>query len=153
MDFDDMELNDDDFNDDAQLTAVDDAKLKVIEQIRKYTNMIEENIKFQERSEYITNFRVLSRYISAMIDLDALENGGTFAPNGDEDAEAGMAPRQLSEEEILEKIQEIERGIHEIGMDDLRQVNPDKEEGTSLSLDDIVAPKKDGDDDDGSLDF
>ena len=150
MDFDDFELNPDDFDADAELTAVDEAKLKVIEAIRKYTNLIEENIKFQEKGEYKTNFRVLSRYISAMVELNMLESGGVEMPVGDEDAEPCRPA--LSDEEILEKIDEIERSITEISINDLRQVKPDEEEGERLSLEDLGNPKS-KDDDDGSLDF
>lgn len=151
---DEYELNDDDFNDDGKLSLIDNTKLKVIEQIKKYTKLVEEAITFQEPSEYEINFRILSRYISAMVDLNSLETGGV---NNIDEITGEEASRQLSDEEILVKIKEIEDSIMEISHKNLREISEDTEDNiATLSIDEIrknINKSNDSDSNDGSLDF
>lgn len=129
---DEFELPESDLNDDEELSEIDEQKLKLVNQIIEYAEMVKDNIQFKEKSEYVINFRVLARYVSQMTELDMLDN------------------EELPEEELLEKLKEIEMSVKELSVSDLRTVEEDYEEGKKLSLDDI--DKKD-DDNDGSTDW
>ena len=80
---DDFYMNPDDLNDDAQLSIVDEEKLKVLDKIEEYVKLTKDAVKFQETDEYATNFRILSRYVSAMVDLNNLDNNEIEVENDD----------------------------------------------------------------------
>ena len=134
---DDFYIDPSDFNDDAQLSIIDEEKLKVLDKIEEYTAMVKENVKLQEKGDYDANFRVLSRYISDMVELSALES------NSD----------GLSDDEILDKIKEIENSVSDFNASALEDENPENE--SEITLDDMMnaCQADDSNNDDGSLDF
>lgn len=134
---DDFYIDPSDFNDDAQLSIIDEEKLKVLDKIEEYTAMVKENVKLHEKGDYDANFRVLSRYISNMVELSALES------NSD----------GLSDDEILDKIKEIENSVLDFNASALENENPENE--SEITLDDIMnaCQADDSNNDDGSLDF
>ena len=131
---DEFELNNSDFDDDLSplQQKIKDKKLEIIKRIEEYTALAKDNIKFDETSDFDVNFKILSRYISEMVDLNQLES------------EEG-----IPDEEIEERLQEIERSVTEISVKDLRSVEEDDEEGAKLSLDELNKP----DENDGSTDW
>ena len=67
-------FNDDDFDfGDNVLSDVEKEKIKVLEQIKKYSDLAIDNVKYQEGEDYKCNFKILSKFISAMYDLNMLE--------------------------------------------------------------------------------
>ena len=84
-------FNDDDFDfGDNGLSDVEKEKIKVLEQIKKDSDLAIDNVKYQEGEDYKCNFKILSKFISAMYDLNMLEE------------EQG-----LSEEEVSEHLKTI----------------------------------------------
>ena len=61
-----------DFGND-ELSDVEREKIKVLEQIKKYSDLAIDNVKYQEEEDYKCNFKILSKFISAMYDLNMLE--------------------------------------------------------------------------------
>lgn len=108
MDMDFNEFNDfgfsgnDDFKEDNQLSLVGEAELKVLDQIANYTELTKKAVLYNEQQDIITNFRILSRYITNMAELLSMEEDDEF----DQDT-------------MIEKIQEIERSVVELGVKDL----------------------------------
>lgn len=85
-------FNDADFDfDNNELSDVEREKIKVLEQIKKYSDLAIDNVKYQEGEDYKCNFKILSKFISAMYDLNMLEE------------EQG-----LSEEEVSEHLKTID---------------------------------------------
>lgn len=85
-------FNDADFDfGNNELSDVEREKIKVLEQIKKYSDLAIDNVKYQEEEDYKCNFKILSKFISAMYDLNMLEE------------EQG-----LSEEEVSEHLKTID---------------------------------------------
>lgn len=85
-------FNDADFDfGNNELSDVEREKIKVLEQIKKYSDLTIDNVKYQEEEDYKCNFKILSKFISAMYDLNMLEE------------EQG-----LSEEEVSEHLKTID---------------------------------------------
>lgn len=137
---DEFYLDDSDF--DNELSLLDQEKLKVIEQIKTYVGLVEENVRFQENSDYETNFRVLARYISAMVDLNNLAD-----------------EKGLTEDELITKIKGIENTVCEMSYENLHsdQYASIEEEAQvaheriKSELDD--SENEESNDDDNSLDW
>lgn len=145
---DDFYINPDDFDNDAELSLIDEEKLKVLDKIEEYVKLTRDSVKFQEKDEFDTNFRVLSRYISAMCDLSRLEDGEIEST----DESGNECTEKLTDEEILEKIKQIEMSISDVTHQMLSSVEMDDKDNEKLSLEDLVNIK-DKSEDDGSLDF
>ena len=150
-------FNDDDFDfGDNVLSDVEKEKIKVLEQIKKYSDLAIDNVKYQEGEDYKCNFKILSKFISAMYDLNMLEE------------EQG-----LSEEEVSEHLKTIDLLTSDMGfnaidkLDSLLKQHCDDEEGDEYDDDccddsdesrddnkrDFRKPGTNSDGDDGSLDF
>ena len=85
-------FNDADFDfGNNELSDVEREKIKVLKQIKKYSDLAIDNVKYQEEEDYKCNFKILSKFISAMYDLNMLEE------------EQG-----LSEEEVSEHLKTID---------------------------------------------
>lgn len=104
---DDFFLDDGELGDESQLSIVDEAKLKILETIESKIKEAKDNINFFERSEFQTNFSIISRYVGAIIDIERLEEND----------------ENLSDEEIIERIEEIELTAKELSFNDLKEYN------------------------------
>lgn len=150
--FDDADF---DFGDNA-LSDVEREKIKVLEQIKKYSDLAIDNVKYQEGEDYKCNFKILSKFISAMYDLNMLEE-----------------EQCLSEEEVSEHLKTIDLLTSDMDfnaidkLDTLFKQQCNVEEGDEYgghccdgrdeSRDDnkrdFRKPGTNSDGDDGSLDF
>lgn len=148
MEDDDFYLDPNAFDDDAQLSIIDEEKLKVLEQIKKYADLTADCVRFQEKDEFDTNFAILSRYISNMADLSMLDGGEIEYT----DEDGNPHSRKLSDDEIAEAIREIDIGVVDITHKILADVEQDDEAGVRADVDNLVVKSKKSNDD-GSLDF
>ena len=150
-------FNDADFDfGNNELSDVEREKIKVLEQIKKYSDLAIDNVKYQEEEDYKCNFKILSKFISAMYDLNMLEE------------EQG-----LSEEEVSEHLKTIDLLTSDMDfnaidkLDSLLKQHCDDEEGDEYDDDccddsdesrdnnkrDFRKPGTNPDGNDGSLDF
>lgn len=137
-DFDDFELNDEDLDDDAQLTIVDEAKLGAIEKIEEYTEKLKESVLFQNPGDYDANLKVLSRYITTLIDLNELERVET------------------DQRIICEKIKNINLHTETVSYENIERFKHDDEYEDSevnTGLNALNYLNKNDDDDDDDFDF
>lgn len=138
------------FDDDAQLSVIDEEKLKVLDKIKEYADLTADCVRFQEKDDFDTNFRILSRYISNMQDLSMLDSGEIEY----EDEDGNLCTHKLSDDEIAEAIKDIDLGVVDITHKILADVCPDEEPGEKVDVENIVMKSKKSDDgNDGSLDF
>lgn len=137
---DDFYMDMDSFDNDAQLSIIDEEKLKVLDKIEKYVKLTRDSVKFNEVNEYNTNFRILSCYISLMSDLSELEN------------EYNQEDSAMSEDKLHERINNIELHVEEISNESLRNVGMDDRPVSLDDVDEAVNKRKSGPDDD-SFDF
>lgn len=144
-------FNDNDFNfSNNELNEVEREKIKVLEQIKKYSDLAIDNVKYQENEDYKCNFKILSKFISAMYSLNELEE------------EQG-----LSDEEVSEYLKTIDLMTSDMDfnaidkLDKLLKRNQcdDEDEDDYYGEDDddnkrdYRKPGSDSDGNDGSLDF
>ena len=150
-------FNDDDFDfGDNVLSDVEKEKIKVLEQIKKYSGLAIDNVKYQEEEDYKCNFKILSKFISAMYDLNMLEE------------EQG-----LSEEEVFEHLKTIDLLTSDMDFNAIdkldtlfkQQCNVEegdeygghccdgRDESSDDNKRDFRKPGTNSDGDDGSLDF
>lgn len=149
MDSDEFYLDPSSFDDDSQLSLIDEEKLKVLAKIKEYATLTEDCVRFQEKDDYEINFRILSRYISAMADLSMLDSGElTYT-----DEDGNRCTHRLTEDEIIDAIKDIDLGVVDITHSILENISNDSDADEKVSLDDIVIKNKKNSDDDGSLDF
>lgn len=132
-DFDDFFLDGDDLEDEASLGPVEKAKLKVIEKIEATVKEAKRNIEYKESADFRANFMVLSRYVGAMTDLEALSDPDSIGIG----QLTGEEKTSLSEDQILDKIDEIMATVTEMSFTDLKeyenkqntiQVNPHEDD-------------------------
>jgi len=137
MDYDDFFLDNDELDEENSIGAVEKAKLDILEQIETIVKDAKANIKYKEEAEFRANFSILSRYVGAVVELEQLISPMNFEGEIDEDAE------ELSENEILEKIDEIMLTAKELSFNELREfearskaveVVPDDDDKTDLGF-------------------
>lgn len=110
---DDFFLSDDDLGKDNQLSIVDDAKIKVLEEIKKSAHDIIENIKFNEKSDSVANLRILSGLVSSLTDL--------FGVNSD----------NLADEEVQDLIDNVLKATTELTFSNIDEIIKEDEENQS----------------------
>ena len=143
-DFDDFYLDDDNLSEEASLGPVERAKLEVMEKIEEVVQEAKRNLQFKESGDFRANFAVLSRYVGAISDLEEL-----IDPSMPDEVKAalGVSEEPLTEEQILDKIDEIMLNVKELAFTDLKeyedkqnkvQINPaqdeDKDDDTGLGF-------------------
>jgi hypothetical protein len=102
---DDFELNEDELAAESQLSIADEEKIKILEVMKKKIIEAIDNLKYSEKEEYKANFAVISRYVSAIIDIEQMEQNP-----------------EISKEELLEAIEKIEITVKELSFQDLKQM-------------------------------
>lgn len=112
---DDFFLSDDDLGKDNQLSIVDDAKIKVLEEIKKSAHDIIENIKFNEKSDSVSNLRILSGLVGSLTDL--------FGVNSDD----------LADEEVQALIDNVLKATTELTFSNIDEIIKEDEENQSDS--------------------
>jgi uncharacterized protein with HEPN domain len=137
-DFDDFFLDDDGLEEEASLGPVEKAKLEVIEKIEATVKEAKRNIEYKESADFRANFMVISRYVGAMTDLEALSDPD-FADIMEQ--MTGERPEALTDEQILDKIDEIMATVKEMSFTDLKEY--ENKQNTVQ-----VNPHEDDDDDD-----
>ena len=137
MDYDDFFLDNDELDEQNSIGAVDEAKLEILGQIEQVVKDAKLNIKYKEEAEFRANFSILSRYVGAVVELEQLISPMNFEGIIDEEAE------ELSENDILERIDEIMLTAKELSFNDLREfeeksksveVNPSDDDDTDLGF-------------------
>jgi hypothetical protein len=102
---DDFELNEEELAAESQLSIADEEKIKILEVMKKKITEAIDNLKYSEKEEYKANFAVISRYVSAIIDIEQMEQNP-----------------EISKEELLEAIEKIEITVKELSFQDLKQM-------------------------------
>lgn len=115
---DDFFLNDDDLAADNQLSIVDEAKIKLAKEIEKVAKDLEENIKYNEKSDSENNLKILSNHLTALISMFEID---TF---------------NLSDEEIQERIDEVIKQTTQLTFANIDDVIPEMEESTDTQVSD-----------------
>lgn len=125
MDYDDFFLDGSEQDDQNALGPVDEAKLEIVDLIAGIVEKVRDNVKYKEEAEFQANFAVLSRYVSAVIELESLE----FLEEGEEEMD------DLEKEDmILERIEAIMLTAKELSFADIRAFE-DKENTVQVSPD------------------
>jgi len=88
LDDEDFEFSDDDFAKDNQLTIIDDARRKILDNIEKGAAEAKLNLKYNEVANFQANLNIITRNMTALVSLDDIDEN-------------------LPEEEIQEKIDDI----------------------------------------------
>jgi hypothetical protein len=117
-DFDDFFLDDDGLEEEASLGPVEKAKLEIIEQIEEIVKEAKRNLQFKESGDFRANFSILSRYVGAISDLEEL-----IEPTMPDELKEvlGISTEPLTEEQILDKIEEIMALVKEMSFTDLKE--------------------------------
>ena len=100
-----FELNEDDLAAESQMSIADEEKVKVLENIKKKVEQAMDNLKYSEKEEFKTNFAIISRYVSVIIDIEAMEENP-----------------EVTEEQLLEAIEAIEITVKELSFQDLKEI-------------------------------
>lgn len=119
MDNEDYFMNDDDLAAETQVSKADKEKIKILENMKKKIDEAIENLEYSEKTEYISNFSIISRYVSAIVRIESLESNPEF-----------------TEEELLEEIEKIEITVKELSFQDLRDIEKNNEEFEPRSTND-----------------
>jgi hypothetical protein len=114
---DDFELNYDELNDESRMTVAEDAMMKVLESIEVTIKKAKDNLEYCERTEFVSNFSVISRYVGAIVEIQKLSDPEYLQM-------IGMT--ELTEDEILEKIEEITLSAREMSFTDLKEYEKKK---------------------------
>lgn len=132
----------DDMEADIKLSLFDEERIKILNSIIKTAEEVKDNIKMKLLGEEKKNFMIISRYVSAMCDLNTVENS-----------------EEISDEEAREIISQIEGSVREISFSELiSDINSKKisEDEEGFNPRNFLTPKdkeeKDSEEDD-SLDF
>lgn len=135
----DFDFSDEEMESEVQLGILEQEKIRILEIIKKQADETIQNIRLKLPGEEKANFRVISRYVSAIVELNTLENAD-----------------DLSDEEIMERIKSIDDSVKEINFSDLIKYSQDEDDFSKGSLlMDIDDNKKKNDEGSGdsSLDF
>ena len=114
LDDEDFEFSDDDFAKDNQLTIIDEARKKVLDNIEKGAREAKLNLKFNETTDFRSNLNIITQNMSALVSLDDIDEN-------------------LPEEEVQERIDKIIKMTTELTFANIDDVlkNEDKEEGNT----------------------
>jgi Fe-S-cluster formation regulator IscX/YfhJ len=102
---DEFELNDDELSAESQMSIADEQKVKVLNNIKTKIEEAISNLNYSEKEEFKTNFSIIARYVSVIIDIENMEQ--------DPD---------ITEEELLEAIESIEITVKELSFQDLKEI-------------------------------
>lgn len=108
---DDFFLDADDMNEEAQLSIIEETKLRILERIQEFTKKAIENVKYQE-SELDTNISIVERHFAELRELKVLE----------------LNSNDMTEDEILLKIQEISRSCMPMTQHEINNFTPEEDE-------------------------
>jgi uncharacterized transporter YbjL len=111
-------LDDNELNSESELTEAEKAMLKLLETINKKVEEAKDNLNLSEPSEYRQNILIISRYVGAITDIIAMIDGNAITEEGE----------KLTEEQILEKIEEIELTAKELSFNDLKEYEKKQKE-------------------------
>ena len=114
---DDFELNYDELNDESRMTVAEDAMFKVLLSIEETIKKAKDNLEYCERTDFVANFAVISRYVGAIVEIQQLSNPEYLEMMGME---------ALTEDEILERIEEITLSAREMSFTDLKEYEKKK---------------------------
>jgi len=117
-DDDDFELNYDELNEESRMTIAEESMFKILESVEKTLQKAKDNLTYCERSEFIANFAVISRYVGAIVDIQRLSDPSYLEMLG--------GGKSLTEEQIIEKIEEIELTAKEMSFTDLKEYESKK---------------------------
>lgn len=99
--FGDFEFDVEGFEQDQQLTIVDEVSLEILERIKEYAGKIIDNIKYQEKSDAKANFDILANYCTGMAQIMSDESG--------------------NDEQVLEKIRELKISVANITFNNMSE--------------------------------
>jgi Fe-S-cluster formation regulator IscX/YfhJ len=102
---DEFELNDDELSAESQMSIADEQKVKVLNNIKTKIDEAISNLNYSEKEEFKTNFSIIARYVSVIIDIENMEQD-----------------ENISEEELLEAIEAIEITVKELSFQDLKEI-------------------------------
>ena len=99
--FGDFEFDIEGFEQDQQLTIVDEVSLEILERIKEYAGKIIDNIKYQEKSDAKANFDILANYCTGMAQI--------------------MSDDSDNDEQVLEKIRELKISVANITFNNMSE--------------------------------
>lgn len=105
-----------------QMSKINSAKMKIISSMKDTLCECEQNLKFNEEEEFSLNISILSRYISSMAEINSLMqklNSSKSSSDFNQEDEDSENNEVLSEDEILDKIEEIGNKAKSVSIDDL----------------------------------
>lgn len=122
---DEFVLNDSDLANDNKPTILDEARLKVLECVTETSNKMRDNIKYNEKSNYENNLKILVNYQARLMDVEEL------------------ATQKLSDEEYSEKIDKIFNDTTELTFSNIDDIVKDQNvdidgDGSSDSSQDLT---------------
>lgn len=138
MDYDDCFLDDDSLNEEAAMNRIEEAKLEVINRIEELVTETKRNLQYKEKSDFSSNLQILSRYVMAMFSLEELING---PEETEDDLGNAVTEEKMSEDEILDHIDEILLNVKEMTFTDLKEY---EEKQNTIQVNPL--PKEDEDD-------
>ena len=98
-------LDDDELSSESEMSMADEEKVKILTNIKSKIDEAIKNLKYSEKDEFKTNFSIVSRYITTIIDIQAMEENP-----------------EITEEELLEAIENIELTVKELSFNDLKEM-------------------------------
>lgn len=98
-------LDDNELSGESQMSVADEEKVKILNNIKAKIDEAIKNLNYAEKDEFKTNFSIVSRYITTIIDIQAMEENP-----------------EISEEELLEAIENIELTVKELSFNDLKEM-------------------------------
>ena len=117
---DDFFYDEESFNDDVKLSVTEQAELSLMSSIKKLASEMEMNLKLNERDDFEANLEIITGQLDHLISINNLKTEG------------------LSEEELLEKIDEIYKQTTELTLANidtvLEDLNEDKSTGADSSF-------------------
>lgn len=114
MDDEEFEFSDEEFAKDNQLTIIDEARKKLLDNIEKTAKEAKTNLKYNEASDFASNLNIISQNMSALISLDDIDEN-------------------LPDEEVQERIDKIIKMTTELTFANIDDVlkNEDEESGNT----------------------
>ena len=114
---DDFFYDEESFNDDVKLSVTEQAELSLMSSIKKLASEMEMNLKLNERDDFEANLEIITGQLDHLISINNLKTEG------------------LSEEELLEKIDEIYKQTTELTLANIDTVLEDLNEDKSTGAD------------------
>jgi endo-1,4-beta-D-glucanase Y len=105
---DDFVLNESELHEENKTSRVGKAKLELLNTIEKKLKEAKANLDYSEKTEFNNNVNIMSRYVTAIMEINMMEDDAS-----------------MSENDMLERIKQIEKTAKELNVEDLRKGDTD----------------------------